>query len=466
MTSFHRLPLIIFLLLLFFSSTLAYGFIIHAHPACLPTVLADFMPKVWAKSWADPPVISTPYPADAPASPAPLLAWSKNLDAVSYQVEFFDEIPSNLSDTQLSPKHIYYAAAIYSNAFNPALEDFPEGIDTSRPLYWRVRAANLRNKPISRFSPLEPLYTDAALPQLNAPVPTAVYNEGNGQNLLYPVYSWIRNHGAEQFELEVLSELPENPEGTAPSQYRIFSTICQFGEQYDPAPRFGPKPFYWRVRGLDASGQAVGVYSPVSTFALNPADGWDVGIYGDSISHGGGHLSYGPADWEYSYASYLSFPTVNLSQSGDTSAMMLARFDRDVLPFKPHYLLILGGTNSLRGGVPAAAVIEDLQQIKEKCLTNGIKPIFLTLPPVNPANIQIAFAEDTAEDWPAQFALVNEYIRSQVHIDIAAALDCPDGVLPTHLGLDGLHLDAAAKKIMGESIDASWAEITLEADAQ
>ena len=48
-------------------------------------------------------------------------------------------------------------------------------------------------------------------------------------------------------------------------------------------------------------------------------------FFGDSISHGGGHLSFGPADWAYSYAYYLDFPTINLSCSGDTSETMVQR---------------------------------------------------------------------------------------------------------------------------------------------
>ena len=33
----------------------------------------------------------------------------------------------------------------------------------------------------------------------------------------------------------------------------------------------------------------------------------------------GGHLSFSPVDYAYSYGHYLNFPVINLSQSGDTS---------------------------------------------------------------------------------------------------------------------------------------------------
>nr|WP_255711076.1 GDSL-type esterase/lipase family protein [Pelosinus baikalensis] len=86
-----------------------------------------------------------------------------------------------------------------------------------------------------------------------------------------------------------------------------------------------------------------------------------VATFGDSITHGGGSVSYSPADWEYSYQYYLDFPSVNLGKSGDTSQTMVERFEQDVLPFHPQYLIILAGTNSLRGGVTAENVIADLK---------------------------------------------------------------------------------------------------------
>lgn len=64
----------------------------------------------------------------------------------------------------------------------------------------------------------------------------------------------------------------------------------------------------------------------------DPAENWETGILGDSISHGGGRMSYSPADWPYNYAYYLDFPTINMSRSGDKTDDLLRRFDADVLP--------------------------------------------------------------------------------------------------------------------------------------
>lgn len=148
---------------------------------------------------------------------------------------------------------------------------------------------------------------------------------------------------------------------------------------YDEKPRIGT--YYWRVRGMDKTGNPVGEWSQPQQFTTLPSRNVQIGIYGDSISHGGGHLSYSPVDFAYSYSHYLDFPTINLAESGDTSAMMRERFDRDVRPFHLKYILILGGTNSLRAGVPAEDVIADLRDMGKKAREMGIRPIYLTLPP-------------------------------------------------------------------------------------
>ena len=188
-------------------------------------------------------------------------------------------------------------------------------------------------------------------------------------------------------------------------------------------------------------------------FELSPkTEAGEVAIFGDSISHGGGSVSYSPTDWEFSYASYLHFPTINLSQSGDTSTMAAERFEKDVLPFKPSYVIVLVGSNSLRAGVPSWEVIGDLQSIKKQALENGIKPVFLTIPPLNPRNIKAAFDQDTTDDWRLSIAEVNDYIDTQVHIDIVPGMADDDGELKTELALDGLHLDPPGKELMAEAI--------------
>ena len=66
----------------------------------------------------------------------------------------------------------------------------------------------------------------------------------------------------------------------------------------------------------------------------------------------------------------------------------------------------MGGTNSLRAGMPAENVINDLKTIQEKCYENNITPILLTLAPINPYNIKKVFNEETSEVWQYNLNLV------------------------------------------------------------
>lgn len=403
----------------------------------------------------DAPQISMHYTTEEPASATPLLRWDENLQAVYYELEVFNSIPDKLSVDKLSPEHIYCTNQIFVNAFSLPAGNLLNG--QTGTLYWRVRAMDFDNNPLTNFSILEPLYTDEHKEKLNAPIPNANYNKGNGSVLLYPVYQWIPNADAVKFEVEVLSQPPENPNGTEPSAYRIFSKIIDFScEYYDPNPRIGT--YYWRVRGLNSNGQPVGVYSDAQKFSNEPAANYKIGIFGDSISHGGGHMSYSPADFEFSYAYYLNFPTINLSESGDTIEMMVNRFDKDVLPFAPKYLIIMGASNSLRAGVSADKVIIGLKILQEKCIANNIIPVLLTLPSISPKNIKKVFNEESSPDWAEGFNKVNAYIRTRPHIDVAAAFPTPPDTLPTKYALDGLHLDASGKEIMGQIINDNWAQ--------
>ncbi len=405
---------------------------------------------------ANKPAPTVHFPRRSPAPVKPVLTWTKVEGAVAYELELLANRPANPDkpaadeDCFLTTKHIYVSGFNADLSAHLGVESF----------YWRVRGLDYDGKPISPFSAAENVYIDRQRDVVPKPVPTSVFNQSTGATLLYPVYAWIPVAGAAQYEVEILDDLPENPNGIAPSIHRIGSGIAVGFDYYDEQPRISENPFYWRVRGLDQAGHPVGVYSDAGKFSVNPYSRVAVATYGDSITHGGGGVSYSPADWEYSYQYYLDFPSVNLGRSGDTSETMVERFERDVLPFRPQYLIILGGTNSLRGGVPAQDVIADLRLLQEKCLASNIRPVFLTLPPINPDNIKKVFDEPTVPDWQQQMRLVNDFIRTQVHIDAARELEYADGVLPGNLAVDGLHLDIEGKKKIAAAVNANWARVT------
>ena len=395
-----------------------------------------------------------------PVSYSPVLEWEKDENAVFYEVEFFSSVPFFLDENCESTSAIHRSRRVYQNRYNPPLKEFAADLLGKHPLYWRVRSMDFDGNALTPFSPPQELWTSPDIAPMNAPMPVTEYNGERGRTLLYPVYHWVQQAGAKRYEVALYHDNPAVNKSAQP-----FATLfAGMSELYDTSPRPLPNGFFWRVLSFDQDGNVMGTWSEPQYYRVSPLDNWEVGVLGDSISHGGGHFSFGPADFEFSYLSYLDFPAINLSQSGDTAQMTRDRFDADVLPFKPHYLLIMTGSNSLRAGEDPQVVIDCLKEIQRKCLENGIAPILLTLPMINPDSIEHIFQESTAPDYASRFLTVNNFIRTQVYIDTAAAFVCPDNKLPVKYALDGLHPDANGKKLMAERINAAWPQVKGLAD--
>lgn len=380
-----------------------------------------------------------------------LLTWQEDPESVRYEVEIFRGLPENLDRNSPVENHLYDNQRIYTNQVLVDLAAFPPG---ETPLYWRVRPIDANWQGMGPFSsPMEVRSTMKPVSR-NAPYPH-VYHPGNGSTLLYPVYSYAGNPGAASYEVEVTDRYPENPDGTAPSKYRVFSKTTTLSNVYDDNPRIGT--FYWRVRGMDENGNPLGIWSLPEKVRTNPEEHFEVGIFGDSITQGGGHLYHSPADMAYSYVTYLDFPAVNMGRSGDTTEMMEDRFDRDVLPFHVKYLLIMGGINDLRMGADPQKVIGHLEAIWKKCEEHHIVPILLTIVPINPENIQKYYGDVTYSGWKESVDTVNSWIRTQPHIDTAAPF-ADYSVMPGELAMDGIHGDWNAKQMIAGEINRHMGE--------
>lgn len=388
----------------------------------------------------------------------PTLRWTIVPGAVSYEIEFLTDQPENPNGILPSKYRVYSNRDVFTNGYHADLSWYD-----GKNLYWRVRAFGHKRVPLGVYSDAVPITIDHNVMEDLKPTITAEFNENGRPTPLYPAYAWIPVTGASAHEVEILRAKPENNDPDSVSSYRIWSKKVEGAfDCYDDEARITPGMYYWRVRGLDDQGRAVGKWSEAGSFVV---EGYPNGTYaatfGDSITHGGGGISYPPCAWQYSFQTYLDFPVVNLGHSGDTTAAMLERFDREVLPFKPQYLIILGGTNSLRGGVAAEQVIDELSKIRDKCIANNIRPIFLTLPPINPDAILRAFGETTVADWRDEYDSVNYFIKQQpYYIDIAPYLTNSLGKLPLSYAVDGLHPDANAKKIMARVINENWENVT------
>lgn len=427
----------------------------------LLTVISFFLFPGFFGLYAHPPLhilFETAWATDIgeTVGPQPMLIWPVVPEAVYYEIEFSDFPPENPNGIAASAYRIFASRQVFTHGYNPDLRKIK-----TQSLYWRVRGLDIRGNPVGVYSDAKRIVIDITRIEPQKPIITSELDKNGAIDLLYPVYTWIPLTATTLYEVEVTRRPPENPNGTEPSRHRIWSGRATGFACYDEQPRRDPGRYYYRVRGVAADGSPLGVWSDASSYNVDLQRGNLFATFGDSITHGGGAISYSPADWAYDYQTYLKFSTYNLGRSGDTSETTAARFETDVLPFRPKFLLIMTGINSIRGGVTAESVIRDLQNLRYKCLVYGIRPIFLTLPPINPSAIRRTFGEETAPFWQQELLAVNEFIRRYPYaIDLYPHFIDENGFLPERFAIDGLHYDITGKKLMATIINANWERVT------
>ena len=417
-------------------------------------------PKIYANpNFPTPPhpVSIYHYDTDNPASLMPFLVWHTVPNAVCYELELLDAPPEIEGGIALSTRHhLDSTRKIFTNGYQADLRPFAN----LPALYWRARALGLHHEPIGEFSKAEQIVVDASKLVPNCPL----INNFDFMNYLpqpiYHVFDWIPIHDATKYEVEMLIHPPEVENDTAPSADSVWRIISEdVSSCYDEYGRPYAGAYYWRVRGLDENNQPVGTWSNSEKFIVDDyTGGVDTAVLGDSISHGGGAVSYSPRALQYSYETFIDFPVVNLSRSGDTAHTTLERFNQDVLPLKPKNLIISTGANCLRdASISAEDVIADLAGINKLCLQNSIRPIFLTLMPINPANLQNAFRTPTDPDWYAKLQRINEYIKRQEFVvDIEPHFYDAQGMMSYGFSVDGIHPDIRGKMLIGELISKKF----------
>ena len=395
------------------------------------------------------------YTEESPASLKPFLVWHPVPGAVCYEVELLSAPPEKDGGVKLSDAYnLFDTQRVYTNGYQIDLTPWKD----RRELYWRVRALTLEKKPIGEFSRAEKIVVDASARIPDAPLVNTFVQMPDEYPLLYPVYQWIPMNGIIRYEVELLYSPPEEKYAKTPVPDRAWHHIADDSFScYDEYKRGDPGSYYWRVRAINEDGDTIGRYSETASFEVPETKGRPyAAAFGDSITHGGGALSYSPANREYDYMTYLNFPAMNLGQSGDRSRESLLRFEEDVLPYHPYNLIILTGSNDLRSDRLAEDIIDDLAKIRDKCLANDIRPIFLTLMPIHPQNIHTAFRTETDDGWRAKLSKINEFIRKQeYYVDLEPYFyDSTRTQLDTALAIDGLHPDIRGKMLMAELINA------------
>ena len=312
---------------------------------------------------------------------------------------------------------------------------------------FQVNALSLEGTTLENKIPIKDLETNPTSPKT-----TTEFDKMNYPPI-YPVYSWVPVIGASYYEIELI----RNGE-----IIRRYFTASNAGDDnfdfYDKTPVLDEGEYFWRIRALTADNQPLTNWSDKNesnSFAVKHQIRFCA--LGDSITHGGGSISVPPSTAIYNWETYCAIPIKNLGRSGDTTAELLTRFENDVLPFRPEVLFIMAGVNDYRSNILGWESVENLSLLKAKCEQNGIKPVFLTPTPLNPAQIQkVNFVDLPPVDWQEHQKFICDWIKSQeFYIDVNEKLTDAEGNLLESLSVDGLHPDAEGKKIIGEAV-AAW----------
>ncbi len=406
------------------------------------------------------PVLISNFTAKSPAPIKPFLMWHTVPTAACYRLELLVTPPDKEDNTSNPDNSVYLNDRIYTNGCQIDLTEFiRDKAAIGKKYYWRVQALNLNREPLGTFSPAKELYVDESLPVPDRPQLIENDKTVTGRMPLYPVYSWIPLADRQlNYEVELSTQPFDKDHENRPIENPLWrkqanNKTCL----YDDLPRGKPgTTYYWRVRALDKNGNQVGHYSDTATFTIPIYKNRPfAAAFGDSITHGGGAISYSPANLEYCYTSYLDFPATNVGKSGDTLDTAIARFEADVLPLHPYNLLIMEGTNNLRNDMSTSDMCRYLDSLREICEKNDIRPIFLTILPLNPQRILSAFSSVTYNEWDSKLKIVNQHIRTMPYcIDLEPYFyDAENRFLAPELAIDGLHPDVSGKMLMANIIN-------------
>ncbi len=135
----------------------------------------------------------------------------------------------------------------------------------------------------------------------------------------------------------------------------------------------------------------------------------------------------------------------NAGIHGNTTAQMLARLGDDVLAREPDTVFVLGGTNDLLGGVPAAETTAHLREIVERSREAGADVYLGTIPPQE----AVPFAAAPTERLNADIRALAEDVDVPV-LDFHAALVDTDGSYRDGLFADLVHPSVAGAEVMAQ----------------
>lgn len=142
---------------------------------------------------------------------------------------------------------------------------------------------------------------------------------------------------------------------------------------------------------------------------------------------------------------------LNRGKSGQVTAQMLERFERDVIANKPEVVIICAGTNDIaqnKGYVPNRLIMKNIKSMARMAEKSGIRVILCTILPAakyrwRPEIEPVAPIRDMNRRIE-RFARC----RKRGFIDFYTPLAATDGSLPESLSKDGVHPNSQCYDIM------------------
>ncbi|MBR3623772.1 MAG: SGNH/GDSL hydrolase family protein [Selenomonadaceae bacterium] len=359
------------------------------------------------------------------------LTWDISARAVYYQVVI-------LKSERDAPDNI---EVFFNKVFNNGIEiDFSHN-ENAKNFYYKVCPLNYVGEPVEKFSKPRPI-TDGEI-NTDSPKPTALLRDDEDAPL-YPVYSWIPMLNMTNYEVEVYRRREKD---TLIHLLRS-PTNCV----YEKEGFTYPDNYVWRVRAIDNAGRPKSEWSEKVSFTVK--GNVKIAALGDSITHGGGAISVPPSSPVYRYEAYADIEIKNLGKSGDKTSDMLRRFEKDVLPFHPKLLIIMGGVNDIRLSIDPYETINNLAAIRDKCIANNITPLFATTTPINPDLTWRSLSKNNLPyDYQNHLRTINNWILKQKYsVDVTSSLCGENLYLYPGLTTDGIHPDHVAKERIAKKL--------------
>jgi acyl-CoA thioesterase I len=195
---------------------------------------------------------------------------------------------------------------------------------------------------------------------------------------------------------------------------------------------------------------------------MNPMQPVRIICFGDSLTAGfqsptrdnpqGGSTPYG--EWLQEMIGAAGQVSIS-GICGELTGEMVMRFRKDVLAHKPHYVVILGGTNDLGWNGPTHEIMRNLVKMYEQALAAGGVPVPVTVP-----SLRVEDAGNSREgtEWVAGHlerrrelnAQILEYAASKslAAVDLFTATVEPEtDLLAPEYSNDGLHLTTAGYRL-------------------